>query len=100
MSGRLASFTMSFPGVERRKEAATEETFSHHVLPAANTLGYPFQVLARTKTELNFDMIQEVKSVAVKHIEAFAGCHNKIVKLFLVNFRCCPWTAPFQSASR
>jgi hypothetical protein len=58
---------MSFAGVQRREKAITEETLAHHALSAAHVLGYPFQVLARAETELNFDMIQEVKCVAVKH---------------------------------
>src|SRR5438128_2108405 len=91
---------MSLTGVQGREEAATEETFTHHALSATHTLGYPSQVLTRAKTELNLDMVQEVKCIAIKHTEALAGHPYKVVNTFFVNSRCRSWTAAFQSPSR
>ena len=94
-SAGLAASAMSFTRVEGSEEAATDETFPHHAPSAAHVLSYPFQVLARAKTELDFDMIQKMKRVAVKYTQAFAACRYKVVNAFFVNSRCCWRTAPF-----
>src|SRR5262245_31611353 len=88
---------MSFTGVEGREEAATEETLAHHALSATHRLGYPFQVLPGAKTELNLDMIQEVKCVTVKNVKTFAGRLYEMIQLFLMNSRCRFWPSTFQS---
>src|SRR6266540_2347456 len=93
----FAVLTMPVTRSKRWKGFTTEETFSDHALSPTYTLSYPFQVLTRAKTELNFDMIQEVKCIAVKHTQALAGCPYKVVKIFFVNSRCRSWTASFQS---
>ena len=59
---------MSFAGVQRREEPVTEETLSHHALSAAHVLGYPSQVLKRAQSKFMLNVIQEVKSVAVKSV--------------------------------
>jgi len=100
MSGRLTAFTMPFTRVGGGKKLSTEETFSHHVFSTTYMLGYPFQVLARDKSEFMLDIIQEVKSIAIKKMKAFAGCPYKVVNTFFVNSWCRSWTAPFQSTSR
>jgi hypothetical protein len=88
---------MSFARIVGREQSVTEETSSHHAFSATHTLGYPLHVLARAKREHKFDMIQEVKCVAAKKIKSFAGRLYKIVKLFLMNLRCCSWASRFQS---
>jgi len=80
---------MSFARVQGREEPVTKETLAHHALSTAHILGYPFQVLPRAKTELNLDMIQEVKCVTVKNIKTFAGRLYEMIQLFLMNSRCC-----------
>jgi len=89
---------MSFARVLGRKKPITEETFSHHALSTAHVLGYPFQVLARAKSEFKLDMIQEVKSVTVKNVKTFAGRLYETIQLFLLYPRCCFWPSTFQSA--
>jgi hypothetical protein len=89
---------MSLAGVKGREEAVTKETFSHHALSPAHVLGYPFQVLARAKSEFKLNMIQKVKSVTVKNGKTFAGHLYQIIQLFLVNSRCCFRAPTFQSA--
>jgi hypothetical protein len=89
---------MSFAGVQGRKEPATEKTLPHHALSAAHVLGYPFQVLARAKSEFKLNMIQEVKSVTVKSVKTCAGCLYEIIQLLLLHSRCCFWPSTFQSA--
>jgi hypothetical protein len=89
---------MSLAGVKGREKAVTKETFSHHALSATDVLSYPFQVLARAKSELNFDMIQEVKSVTIKNVKTCAGCLYEIIQLFLLHSRCRFWPSTFQPA--
>jgi hypothetical protein len=88
---------MSFARIERGKQLITEKTLAHHALSAACTLGYPFQVLARAKSEFKLNMIQEVKSVTVKNVKTCAGRLYEIIQLFLLHSRCCFWPSTFQS---
>jgi hypothetical protein len=89
---------MSFARIERGKEPVTEKTLAHHALSTAHILGHPFQVLTRAKAEFKLNMIQEVKSVAVKNVKTCAGRLYEIIQLFLLNSRCCFWPSTFQSA--
>ncbi len=75
---------MSFARIQGREKPVTEETFSHHVLPAANKFCHPHKILTGGETELNLDMVQEVKCVAVKHTEALAGYPYEVVNTFFV----------------
>ncbi len=86
---------MSFTRIEGREKITTEETLPHHAFPAANKFCRPSEILTWRKTELNLDMAQEVKCVAVKHTEALAGYPYKFVNTFFVNSRCRSWAAPF-----
>ena len=79
---------MSFTRVQRREEAATEETSSHNALSAAYALGYPFQVLTWGKSRFKLNMLQEVKSVAVKNVKTCAGGLYEIIQLFLLHPGC------------
>jgi len=88
---------MSFTRVEGSEEVATEETFAHHVLPSADKPGYPLQVLTRAQTEFKLNVIQEVKSVAVKNPKTFTGRLYKIIQLSLLHPRRCFWSSTFQS---
>jgi hypothetical protein len=90
---------MSFARVLRWEKAITEETLPHHALSTAHILGYPFQVLTRAKSKFKLNMIQEVKSVAIKNIKTCAGRPYKIIELFLMNSRCGFWPSTFQSAT-
>src|SRR6266542_6312325 len=91
----FAVLTMPVTRSKRWKGFTTEETFSHHVLPAANKVCHPHKILTGGETELNLDMVQEVKCVAVKHTEALAGYPYEVVNTFFVNSRCRSWAAPF-----
>jgi len=79
---------MSFTRVQGREEAATEETSSHNALSAAYALGYPFQVLTWGKSRFKLNMLQEVKSVAVKNVKTCAGGLYEIIQLFLLHPGC------------
>jgi len=89
---------MSFTRVQGREEAATEETSSHHALSAAYALGYPFQVLTWGKSKFKLNMLQELKSVAVKDVKTCAGGLYEIIQLFLLHPGCRSWPSAFQSA--
>jgi hypothetical protein len=73
------------------------ETLPHHALSTSYILGYPFQVLTWAKSEFKLNMLQEVKSVAVKNVKTCAGCFYEITQLFLLHSRCCFWPSTFQS---
>jgi hypothetical protein len=94
----LAAFAMSLAGVQGSEEAATEETFAHHALSTPHVLGYPFQVLTRAKSGFKLNMVQEMKSVTVKHVKTCAGHLYEIIQLFFLHSRRCFWPSTFQSA--
>jgi hypothetical protein len=89
---------MPFTGTSGGEKISTDKTFPYHALSAAYMLGYPFQVLTRGKSEFKLNMIQEVKSVAVKSVKTRAGRLYEIIQLFLLHSRCCFWPSTFQSA--
>ena len=91
---------MSFAGVQGREEAATEETLAHHVFSAAHELSRPVKVLPWAEPECDLDLVQEMKNIAVKRVETFAGCPYKIPDLFVVNSRRRSWAASFQTPAR
>jgi hypothetical protein len=97
-SAGLAALAMSFTRVEGRKESATEETLAHHALSTAHMLGYPFQVLTWAKSEFKLNVLQEVKSIAVKSVKTCAGFLYEIIQLFLLHSRRRFWSPAFQSA--
>jgi len=90
---------MSFARVQGREETVTEETLPHHALSTAHVMSYPLQVLTRAQAEFKLNVIQEVKSVAVKHTEAFAGCLYEIIQLFLMNSRWRPYHYTYKSVT-
>jgi hypothetical protein len=90
---------MSFAGVQGRKEPFTEETFSHHVFPAANKLCHPHEILTRRKTELHLNVMKKLKSVTAEEIEAVTGCFYEITHVALMNPWRCSRAAALQSAA-
>jgi len=88
---------MSFAGVQGREEPVTEETFSHHVLPAANKLCHPHEILTGRETELDVNVMKELKSVTAEGFEAVTGYFYKITHVALMNPRCCSRAAALQS---
>ena len=65
---------MPVPGAERRKEAATEETFPHLALSTAYRLCNPLQILTWRETELNLNVLKKLKTATAENIEAVTGC--------------------------
>ncbi len=88
---------MSFARVHGREEAVTEEALSHHVLPAANKLCYPHEILTGRKTELYLNVMKKLKSVTAEDIEAVTGCLYEITHVALMNPRRCRRPAALQS---
>ena len=64
---------MSFARVQGREEPITEQTFSHHVLPAANEFCHPYETLAGCETELNLDVMKNLKGATIETIGRVAG---------------------------
>ena len=89
---------MSLAYVHGREEAVTEETFSHHALPTANTLCHPHKVLTGREGELYLNVTKKLKGVPAEDIEAVTRCFHEITHVALVNPRCCSRAAAFQSA--
>jgi hypothetical protein len=70
---------MSFVGVQGREGPVTEETFSHHVLPAANKRCYPLEILTGRDTELYLNVMKKLQRVPVTLFQAVAGDPDEII---------------------
>jgi hypothetical protein len=75
---------MSLAGIWRREELVTEETFTHHVLPATDKPCDPYEILAGRETELDLNVMKKLKGVAADGIEAGASHFNEIAHVTLV----------------
>ena len=94
----LTRSAMSFAGVQGREEPVTEETFSHHVLPAANKFCHPHKILAGCETELHLNVMKKLKGVTAEGVEAVTGCFYEITHVALMNPRRCRRAAALQLA--
>jgi hypothetical protein len=90
---------MSFTRIQGREKPVTEETFSHHVLPAANKLCHPHEILTRRQPELQLDLMEKLKSVTAEEIKAVTGCFYEITHVPLMNPWRCRRAAAFQLAA-
>src|SRR5262249_15031213 len=93
----LTRFAMPFARVQGGEETVTEETLPHHALSTAHVTSYPLQVLPRAQAEFKLNVIQQVKSVAIKNPKTFTGRLYKIIQLSLLHPRRCFWSSTFQS---
>jgi hypothetical protein len=75
---------MSFAGVQGREEPVTEQAFSHHVLPTPNKFCHPHEILTGCETELHLNVMEKLKGVIVKAIDATAGRLYEIAHVALV----------------
>jgi len=91
---------MPLAGFKRREHFSTQKTFTHHVFSATHELSCPLKVLPWAEPECDLDLVQEMKNVAAKWVETFAGCPYEILDLFVVDSRRCSWAASLQTPAR